>query len=328
MTNLVILLILAVSQALDLGGNIYPDSAFLKANFTDGSSAILKSYDSTLYLCTNEWCTSKQSVMIAGEEVITSEDTLGLTALSLCDKECVPCTSENESWECKCWGDQVLNRNVQCVRECPDHQIVGTNGMCKRQHHYNWVELVYPIQKFPHKDFTFRIEASRLADELIITDNFVIGSSYISFLGKRTEFETADCLDEECVYTISYDHAEHRLLFWQDFELRGSVQVPRDINLMQVEKIRGSGVTDVWYTWDVRGPMRHTPRKLQSNCHPNCGSLGCNIDDDPTACLSCNDQLLRYDTASTRDDDPYVGQYFLCLFSCATSVFEDTSPAA
>ena len=328
MTNLVILLILAVSQALDLGGNSYPDSAFLKANFTDGSSAILKSYDSTLYLCANEWCTSKQSVMIAGEEVITSEDTLGLTALSLCDKECVPCSSEDSDWECKCWGDQVMNRNVQCVRECPNDQKVGANGMCEKRVEYNWVELVYPIQKFPHKDFTIRIEAERLADELLITDNFVIGSSYIEFLGKRFEFDTASCLDDVCVYTVSYDHAEHRLLFWQDFELRGSAEVSRDIFLHQVEKIPGVGVNEVWYTWDVRGPMRHTPRRLQTNCHPNCGSLGCNIDDNPTACLSCNEQLLRYDTASTRDDEQYVGQYYLCLISCATSVVMDLSTAA
>jgi len=86
--------------------------------------------------------------------------------------------------------------------------------MCEKRVEYNWVELVYPIQKFPHKDFTIRIEAERLADELLITDNFVIGSSYIEFLGKRFEFDTASCLDDVCVYTVSYDHAEHRLLFW------------------------------------------------------------------------------------------------------------------
>jgi hypothetical protein len=214
------------------------------------------------------------------------------------------------------------------VHECPDGQRVGRSGVCEKREQYNWVELQYPLQKFPNKDFTFRIEASRFADELLITDDLVFGSSYMEILGKRTEFDTAACLDDTCVYTISYDHAEDRFLFWQDFELRGSVPVSRSINLQQVEKIPGDEVSDVWYTWDVRGPMRHTPRRLQTNCHANCGDMGCNIDDNPTACLNCNTDLYRYDTASTRDDTAYEGQYFLCLFSCSTSIATDTSPAA
>jgi hypothetical protein len=242
-------------------------------------------------------------VSIVGDEVITSYDTLELTALSLCDKECVPCSSEHDDWECKCWGDQVLNRNIQCVHECPDGQKVGRSGVCEKREQYNWVELQHPIQKFPNRDFTFRIEASRLADELLISDVIIIGSSYMVILGKRHEFDTAACLDDTCVYTISYDHAEDRFLFWQDFELRGSASAGRQINLQLVEKIPGDEVSDVWYTWDVRGPMRHTPRRLQTNCHENCGDMGCNIDENPTACLNCNSELYRYDTASTRDDD-------------------------
>ena len=34
---------------------------------------------------------------------------------------------------------------------------------------------------------------------VLITDDFVIGSSYLEILGKRTEFESAECLDDTCV---------------------------------------------------------------------------------------------------------------------------------
>ena len=64
MTFLIVFTIIAVCSALELGSQIYPDTAVLHANFTDGSLAIIKSYDEQLYLCENEGCSCKNPITL------------------------------------------------------------------------------------------------------------------------------------------------------------------------------------------------------------------------------------------------------------------------
>lgn len=191
------------------------------------------------------------------EKVITSDSSKGISALSLCDKECVACNAEDNEWECKCWGNSVLHRSIQCVPICPPDQTPGPAGLCEPRKIANWVELIEPQQRMPPDDFTFRFEAPRLADILLTSPNLIIGSTYVEIFGARHEFGEATCLDEVCVYTVSAD--AERLLFWVDFELIGTAPIVRELNIMYGDKIPGEHVLNTMYKKGIYGPVRENP---------------------------------------------------------------------
>lgn len=192
-----------------------------------------------------------------GEKVSTTYSSKGISTLSLCDKECVTCNAHDSEWECKCWGNSVLHRSIECVDYCPSGQTPGPSGLCLPSKRANWVELMIPQQRMPPHDFTFRFEAPRLAEILLTTDNFIIGSSYVEIYGKRHDFDDAHCLDDVCVYTISAD--AERLLFWVDFELIGNVPITRALDINQGDKIPGEHVLNTYYKLGIYGPERENP---------------------------------------------------------------------
>ena len=57
----------------------------------------------------------------------------------------------------------------------------------------------------PAFDFTFRFDAPRLADVLLTTDTFVIGTSFVEIHEERHEFPDTHCMSDECTYTVSFD---------------------------------------------------------------------------------------------------------------------------
>ena len=77
----------------------------------------------------------------------------------------------------------------------------------------------------PPFDFTFSFDAQRLANVLLSTDHFIIGTSFVEIYEERHEFPEAKCMSDECTYTVSVD--EDRLLFWVGSELAGVVPMTR-----------------------------------------------------------------------------------------------------
>lgn len=104
---------MVLAHAFDLGSTNYPDTAFLRANFTDGTSAIFKSFDEQLFLCEDDSCTCKQSVKLVDRQAIADDASYYINSLSICDIECIECNFVTNQWDCRCHGNQVMKRNIQ-----------------------------------------------------------------------------------------------------------------------------------------------------------------------------------------------------------------------
>ena len=58
-------------------------------------------------------------------------------------------------------------------------------------------------------------------------------------------------------------------------------------------------------------------RRTEASCAPNCDT--CNTPNDPTACLTCSVNFVRYDTE--QDNDPNLQNlHYLCLSECASGI--------
>ena len=138
---------------------------------------------------------------------------------------------------------------------------MGDSGLCEPTQKAAWVTLLQRRQRMPPFDFTFSFDAPRLANVLLSTDHFVIGTSFVEIYEERHEFPEAKCMSDECTYTVSVD--EDRLLFWVGSELAGVVPMTRQVDLHNTDKIVCDDVINARYLAGVVGPQsKHLERQL------------------------------------------------------------------
>ena len=151
---------------------------------------------------------------------------------------------------------------MYCVEHCPEGYATGKGGICELENDSHWY-LIHERTAFP-REYTLRFEATNPAGVLLDAGDLIIADNYIIYKGIEHTFADANCIYDECFYTISV--SQNTLNYYINEHLVGSVELeePRRANLNN--KIIGDQVVDAKMFWGyAHEPLVERPaRRLQT----------------------------------------------------------------
>ena len=91
------------------------NSAVLRANFTDGVTAQLKSQDGQIYLCYDQSCDASEHSVLQNNYIATSLSRHEIASLQFCGEECIPCWHSG--------SDSRRKQEKRCCMKCVDVEL-------------------------------------------------------------------------------------------------------------------------------------------------------------------------------------------------------------